>query len=347
LRIINKKMKNRIISFYRENKKLILLLVRIIISVSLIVFLVKTQFKDIRSALEIIKSVNKPLLILSLSTHIFGIWITAVRWNTLLRTQKVKLGTTTLTLTVLIGFFFNNFLPTSIGGDVFRTYDAAKKANIPIETSASIIIVERFSGIISASTYAIIALFLGFTAIGNRSFIIPVIIFFIICIIIAFLILNPSILRLNKLINKIKFLKKVKEKLANIYFTFLSFKKFKWALIRVMIYSFLLQFAVILNYFLAAKSLGINLNLTAFIFIVPVVTIIAMVPISIGGIGIRENTLVFIITAMGVGSEQAAICALLIFLMLIFIGIIGGITYSVRPNYIKHSITKKLSNSKS
>ncbi|TET13875.1 MAG: flippase-like domain-containing protein [Actinobacteria bacterium] len=340
-------MKNRIISFYRENKKLILLLVRIIISVSLIVFLVKTQFKDIRSALEIIKSVNKPLLILSLSTHIFGIWITAVRWNTLLGTQKVKLGTTTLTLTVLIGFFFNNFLPTSIGGDVFRTYDAAKKANIPIETSASIIIVERFSGIISASTYAIIALFLGFTAIGNRSFIIPVIIFFIICIIIAFLILNPSILRLNKLINKIKFLKKVKEKLANIYFTFLSFKKFKWVLVRVLIYSFLLQFAVILNYFLAAKSLGINLNLTAFIFIVPVVTIIAMVPISIGGIGIRENTLVFIITAMGVGSEQAAICALLIFLMLIFIGIIGGITYSVRPNYIKHSTTKKLSNSKS
>ena len=340
-------MKNRIISFYRENKKLILLLVRIIISVSLIVFLVKTQFKDIRSALEIIKSVNKPLLILSLSTHIFGIWITAVRWNTLLGTQKVKLGTTTLTLTVLIGFFFNNFLPTSIGGDVFRTYDAAKKANIPIETSASIIIVERFSGVISASTYAIIALFLGFTAIGNRSFIIPVIIFFIICIIIAFLILNPSILQLNKLINKIKFLKKVKEKLANIYFTFLSFKKFKWVLVRVLIYSFLLQFAVILNYFLAAKSLGINLNLTAFIFIVPVVTIIAMVPISIGGIGIRENTLVFIITAMGVGSEQAAICALLIFLMLIFIGIIGGITYSVRPNYIKHSTTKKLSNSKS
>jgi len=340
-------MKNRIISFYRENKKLILLLVRIIISVSLIVFLVKTQFKDIRSALEIIKSVNKPLLILSLSTHIFGIWITAVRWNTLLGTQKVKLGTTTLTLTVLIGFFFNNFLPTSIGGDVFRTYDAAKKANIPIETSASIIIVERFSGVISASTYAVIALFLGFTAIGNRSFIIPVIIFFIICIIIAFLILNPSILRLNKLINKIKFLKKVKEKLANVYFTFLSFKKFKWVLVRVLIYSFLLQFAVILNYFLAAKSLGIDLNLTAFIFIVPVVTIIAMVPISIGGIGIRENTLVFIITAMGVGSEQAAICALLIFLMLIFIGIIGGITYSVRPNYIKHSTTKKLSNSKS
>jgi len=340
-------MKNRIISFYRENKKLILLLVRIIISVSLIVFLVKTQFKDIRSALEIIKSVNKPLLILSLSTHIFGIWITAVRWNTLLGTQKVKLGTTTLTLTVLIGFFFNNFLPTSIGGDVFRTYDAAKKANIPIETSASIIIVERFSGIISASTYAIIALFLGFTAIGNQSFIIPVIIFFITCIIIAFIILNPSILRLNKLINRIKFLKKVKQKLANIYFTFLSFKKFKWVLVRVLIYSFLLQFAVILNYFLAAKSLGINLNLTAFIFIVPVVTIIAMVPISIGGIGIRENTLVFIMTAMGVGSEQAAICALLIFLMLIFIGIIGVIIYSIRPHYIKHSTTKKLSSSKS
>ncbi|MBC8389147.1 MAG: flippase-like domain-containing protein [Actinobacteria bacterium] len=323
-------MRNKIICFYRKNKKAILLVARVVISVSLIVFLIKTQLKDFQSIIRILKSSDKVLLLLSLSTHVFGIWITAVRWKALLNTQKVRLGTGTLTATVLIGYFFNNFLPTTIGGDVFRTYDSSKKANISLSTSASVILVERFSGIVSAVTYAVVALFLGFTTIGNQSVIIPIVIFFVITIILAFFIINPSVLRLGKLFSRFKYLHKLKERLYNIYKTLMSFKKYKMALIKVLIFSFLLQFAVILNYFLAARALGINLTLTAFIFIVPVVATIAMIPISIGGIGLRENSLVFILVAMGTANEKAALCSLLIFFMLVLVGIAGGIVYIVR-----------------
>ena len=326
-------MKNKIICFYRKNKKAILLIARVIISVSLIVFLIKTQLKDFQSIIGILKSSDKVLLLLSLSTHVFGIWITAVRWKALLSTQKVRLGTDTLTVTVLIGYFFNNFLPTSIGGDVFRTYDASKKANIPLSTSASVIIVERFSGVVSAVTYAVAALFLGFTAIGNQSVIIPIVIFFVITVILAFLIINPSVFRLDKISNKFKFMLKLRKKLSNVYKTLMSFKKYKLVLIKTLVFSFLLQFAVILNYYLAARALGIDLTLTAFIFIVPVVSTITMIPISIGGIGIRENSLVFIMVAMGIANEKAFLCSLLILFMLILIGMVGGVAYIVRPYF--------------
>lgn len=326
-------MKNKIISFYGKNKKAILLVARVVISVSLIVFLIKTQLKDFQSVIGILKSSNKGLLLLSLSTHVFGVWITAVRWKALLSTQKVRLGTGTLTVTVLIGFFFNNFLPTSIGGDVFRTYDASKKANIPMGKSASVIIVERFSGVVSAATYAVAALFLGFTAIGNQSVIIPIVIFFVITVILAFLIINPYVFRLSKISNKFKFMRKLRGKLSNVYKTLMSFKKYKLVLIKTLVFSFLLQFAVILNYYLAARALGINLTLTAFIFIVPVVSTITMIPISIGGIGIRENSLVFILVAMGIANEKAFLCSLLILFMLILIGMAGGIVYIVRSYF--------------
>jgi uncharacterized protein (TIRG00374 family) len=330
----------KIIFFFRKNKKKIFSFLRIAVSISLIAFLIKTQFKDAQSLIKILKTVSIPWLILSASTHIFGIWITAVRWKALLRTQKINISTRFLTSTVLIGFFFNNFLPSTIGGDVFRTYDVAKKANKPLGTSASIIVVERFSGIISAATYAVIALFLGFTAIGRQSIIIPIIIFFTVCLILGFIIINPSILKLGKLVKKIKFLEKLKQKLSNIYNTFLSFKKYKMVLVKALIYSFLLQFAVILNYYLAARAIGINLSLTTFIFIVPVVAIIAMIPISIGGIGLRENSIVYIMVAMGVANEKAALCSLILFAMLIFIGIIGGIIYGARP-YVTNCFSKK------
>ena len=316
---------------------MILLTLRIAISVSLIAFLVKTQLKDFQSVIEILRSSNKILLLLSLSTHIFGVWITAFRWKTLLNTQKVRLGTSTLSVTVLIGLFFNNILPTSIGGDVFRTYDASKKAKIPLSTSASVIVVERLTGVVSAATYLIAALFLGFTAIGNQPVIIPIVIFFIISLIIAFLIINPSVLRLGKLFNRFSFLRRLREKLSNTYNTLSSFKKYKVVLVKVLIYSFLLQFSVILNYWLAARALGIDLSLTAFIFIVPVVAIIAMIPISIGGIGPRENSLVFIMVAMGITNEKAALCSLLILFMFILVGIVGGIVYIVRSYFIARS----------
>ena len=330
-------MKNKIVSFYRKNKKVILLIARIAISVSLIVYLISTRLNDFSSIIEILKSSNKLLLLLSLSTHALGTYITAVRWKALLNTQKVKLSTATLSVTVLIGSFFNNFLPTSIGGDVFRTYDASKKGKIPLSTSASVILVERFSGVVGAATYAIIALFLGFTAIGHRSVIIPIIIFFVVTVILAFLIINPSLFRLGKISNKFKFIRKLKEKLSNVYNTLISFKKYKKELIVVLIFSFLLQFTVILNWWLAAMALEIHLTLTAFIFIVPVVATIAMVPISIGGIGLRENSLVFIMVTMGITNEKAALCSLLILLMIILMGIIGGIIYIIRPYFESRS----------
>ncbi len=325
-------MKNKIIAFYKKNKKTILIFFRIVISVSLIAYLIGTQFKDLKNVVDILKTANIYLLLLSLSTHIFGVWITAVRWKTLLDTRKAGLGVRTLTVSVLIGFFFNNFLPTSIGGDVFRTLDASRRGKIQIGTSASIILVERFSGVVAAATYAIVALFLGFTTIGNQSVIIPIVIFFVITIILAFLIINPSLLKIDRLFDKFRILRKLKGKLTNVNETLQSFKRYKMALVKILIFSFLLQFAVILNYYLAAKALGIGLQLTSFLFIVPVVTIIAMLPISIGGIGLRENSLVLIMIALGAANDKATLVSLLTFMMLLIVGVIGGITYNVRPN---------------
>ena len=127
-------------------------------------------------------------------------------------------------------------------------------------------------------------------------------------------------------------MRKLKGKLSGVYKTLQSFKEYKMALVKILVFSFLLQFAVILNYYLAARALGVELGLASFLFIVPVVTIIAMLPISIGGIGLRENSLVLIMIALGAASDKATLVSLLTFMMLIIVGIIGGITYNIRPH---------------
>ena len=318
-------------SFYGKHKKKIFTTLRIVVSVGLIAYLIKSQFRDFKTIPDMIKTVNIPLLLAASSIHIFGVWMSALRWQILLKTQGIRISQGYLSSSFLIGSFFNNILPTSIGGDIFRSLDIANKAGVSVGKSASVLVIDRFAGVMSAALYAVIALFLGFASIGTTSYVIPIAIFFVICIIIGFLILNPSILRLDKIVRKIKFLSKIREKVMEIYHTFLSFKKYKLALTEALLCSIALQFGVICNYYLAARSLGINLSLTSFFFIVPVVTIIAMLPITIGGTGLRENALVFFMVALGAQNEKAAMTSLVIFVMLLVLGIIGGIIYTVRP----------------
>lgn len=113
-----------------------------------------------------------------------------------------------------------------------------------MSSSVSVLVVERLSGIIASAMFAVAALFLGFSAIGGKSIIVPVVIFLALSIIIFFLILNPKIFGLKKLAKKIKFLSKLFEKLINVYNTFLSFKKYKLVIIKVLFYSLTLQLAL-------------------------------------------------------------------------------------------------------
>jgi glycosyltransferase 2 family protein len=317
--------------FYLRYKKIINTALRIVISAGLIIYLITSQFKDFKTISSTLKEINIALILLSFSTIIYGIWITAFRWQTLLKTQGIRLSILSLASSTLIGVFFNNFLPTSIGGDVYRAYDVTKKTGFPMSSSVSVLVVERLSGIIASAMFAVAALFLGFTAIGGKSVIVPTVIFLAVSIIIFFLILNPNKFGLKKLAKKIKLLEKLFEKLRNVYNTFLTFKKFKLVIIKVLFYSLTLQLAVVINYWLASRALGISLDLTAFIFIVPVVSIISMLPISLGGIGIREGSFVFIMVSLGAQNAKAVMCSLLLLAMTLIMGIIGGLVYAVRP----------------
>ena len=56
-----------------------------------------------------------------------------------------------------------------------------------------------------------------------------------------------------------------------------------------------------------------------------------MLPISIGGTGIRENSLVFLMVALGATRSTSTVTSLLIFFMLIVLGLLGAVVYIVRP----------------
>ncbi len=306
-------------------------ILKIVVSLSLIAYLIYRYWGDIIDFLATVTSddINFLFLFLSAFMHVTGLIISSVRWKALLRLHGVNPTINHLNGSLLIGVFLNNFLPSSIGGDTYRAYDGAKLKNSSWPKSITAILVERGTGVIGLFCFALLSLSLGFRLTEFNAILAAVIALFVLVTIFLIFLLNPKLLKHLNFLFRLKFMRKIKDKLKKIVdaFSVLGNKK---VLALVIFLSFLMEFNVIVHYYLVALALKIDISFISFLFMVPIVLIIAMIPISIGGIGIRENTTAYFLISFGIAPSKAAIFPLLVLLQLLLVSVIGGILFLIR-----------------
>ena len=135
-------------------RKQIFTVLKCLISISfLYLILVNVNWEQVRITLFNARIV---FLILALIVNGLGFLISSYKWMLLLRVQGINKTLNELHVIYYIGFFFNNFLPTTIGGDAFRIYKVSKEVKNSMGAVASVI-VERITGLIAMITLAIIA----------------------------------------------------------------------------------------------------------------------------------------------------------------------------------------------
>jgi uncharacterized membrane protein YbhN (UPF0104 family) len=94
---------------------------------------------------------------------------------------------------------------------------------------------------------------------------------------------------------------------------------------KMIILSYFFQGVRITGMYAVAISLGIKVPFYAFFIIVPIVYIATLLPISLGGLGVREGAMVFLMSRLGVSTVDGVSLAFLIYLNLVFIGLVGGV----------------------
>ena len=317
----------------RKNTKKIV--IKCIVSCLLLSYLMyKADLSAIWAAL---KTASPFWIVVSFSLHIIGFLLTAVRWKMLLTARGAHLSTWYLIRSVLIGIFFNNFLPSTVGGDVYRAYDTSEQVGSKTE-SITVVVVERLTGIFALGLFALLALFLGFSHFSS----IPIIWIAIAGLIVAFLLflaaMNHHVAQAIKAMfehpEMIKFpvLRKVQAKLKQIYDALTVYKRNR----RVMFFAFFLalflQINVIVHYYCISYALSLNVPLMYFFLVIPVVTVILMVPIFINGIGGREAAYTLLLGVFGVTNSQAIAFSWIAFGMILIQGIAGGIVYALRKD---------------
>lgn len=316
-----------------KNTKKILL--KSIISCLLLVYLIYRA--DISAIWRSLKTASPFWIVVSFSLHIIGFLLTAIRWQMLLAVRGAHLSTWYLIRSVLIGIFFNNFLPSTVGGDVYRAYDTAKQVGSKTE-SMTVVVVERLTGIFALGLFAIFALFLGFSHFGH----IPIIWLAIAGLGIAFIMflaaMNHKVAKTIKAIFehpemiKFPFLRKVQAKLKQIYDALCVYKRNKRVMFVAFLLALFLQINVIVHYYVISYALDLNVPIMYFFLIIPVVTVVLMIPIFINGIGAREAAYTLLLGAFDVTRPEAIAFSWIAFGMILVQGIAGGIVYALRKD---------------
>ena len=91
-----------------------------------------------------------------------------------------------------------------------------------------------------------------------------------------------------------------------------------------------MQSSRILVYWMAGLALGMDPGLVYFVCFQPVAAVLAAVPISIGGLGVREGTLVGLFSSVGIGQELSTAMSLLGYIAGILASLLGGIAFVAR-----------------
>jgi hypothetical protein len=100
---------------------------------------------DLGQAGDLISHANLPLIAATLLAVLIANFVVGWRWHLILSAEAPSPGSTTLLKIMFVGLFFNQILPTGIGGDVVRAWRCSR-VGIALGAAIRSILLDRACG---------------------------------------------------------------------------------------------------------------------------------------------------------------------------------------------------------
>ncbi len=306
-------------------KKGLFLLLRIFISLFFISLLLRLMRGRFDSIILSLKSTNIPLFSLGLLLFWICVAITSYRLEKILSAQEVYISFKDALRLTLIGYFFNSFLPSAVGGDVAKAYYTSQKTEKKFASVTSIFI-DRLMGLLGMVAMATAVLIFWGRYIQNRRITSTVTIILGVLIgLVLFLMMAPRMKNLRPLRRFLRFfrLEGHIKRLIEVIRIYNLHRRLMQNMFYLSIFSQSLGAIVI---YLLARSLSLEVPLGLFFVLVPIIGVAGMFP-SINGLGLREGAYVCYLGPL-VGGENAFTLSILWLVLLLINSLIGGLIYA-------------------
>ncbi len=252
--------------------------------------------------------------------------VSALKWHVLAIARGMTATRSKLTLLYMVGYFFNNILPTSIGGDVVRAYELGKPDGKQAEAMASVFM-ERLTGLTALIIFALITVIIDPRFLGDIKLTLAILFVCVGYLSIVILVFQRSALRLLQ--ERITFspVQRLLGKIQKLQEAILLYQHEQQALWISMVYSVIFYVISVWIVYAGCLTFGFAPHLGELFLVVPIMHILFMIPISLGGIGLQEWAYTVVLGMLGVPSAIGLSVALLYRTRTIVFGLIGGALY--------------------
>ena len=296
---------------------------RVLISAGLLALLIYRT--GIVAIGEILAGVILLLFLMAVIVENMGVALSAKKWQMFLESRGIQLSYRESLSYYYIGSFFNTMMPSSVGGDIIKSYKLGKKTDSVGAFSSSIM--DRMTGLLAVVSIASVAVVISYGILPRAALLAAV------AVISGF---AGTVVILMKTSLVERFTTLVFSRWATIHAFLMkvisSVKGYrdKKLILAAMVISFLYHIMLILNNYLLSLALGMNIDIRYFFIFIPIAEILVSLPVSIQGFGVREGSYALLFSSIGAEYAAAFSLGFLDQIVKVITSMIGGVVYVIK-----------------
>ena len=282
----------------------------------------------VANLLEVLQNADLLWVLLSLFFAPILVLVSVIKWNLLLEAQGSSVPLWRLFSLYLVGRFFNNFLPSNFGGDVVRAYELGNYTRQGTDAVASVFM-ERLTGFIILIGMALVSFVTHLTLMKDFRLTLAMGLAVVILLVVLWLILDPRPLNLFERWMNFSLARRYIPKLRKFHTSLLAYRDRKGVLAKAFFWSFVFMSLAILNVYTTARAFHNPIPFWDLFFVVPIILVVAMLPLTFNGLGLQEWAYVLLFPLIGLPASVGLSTILFIRAKDLLLALIGGLLYPV------------------
>jgi uncharacterized protein (TIRG00374 family) len=262
-------------------------------------------------------------------------FLAAFRWFILLRVQGVRLAPWRVGALLMLGIFFNMFMPGGTGGDVLKIFYLLKEVPTKKAEGLLAVLMDRVIGLLALIMISsvIIAIQYNWLKTNTASRDLTWVLLLILVSSLGAIVFSFMISGFG-LAHKLPAKMPMRDKLIDVAVAYNAYARAWPASLAALVASFGVHIASFSLYVCAARALSVPVSAGALLTVMPIILTLAALPISVGGTGVREELFVNLLGPLcGVSSAVAVTLSLTGFMLCAAWGVVGGVIYLLyRPS---------------
>lgn len=283
--------------------------------------------------LRVFEQIDPFYVFLLLALAVVMVWASCLKWQLFIRESGNEVPLSHLMKLYTVGYFFNTFTPSYVGGDLARSFHLGRYLSNQSDALIATFL-ERFTGLLAMSLLGVTFLMIGSKVTAGLS--IAILMVAAVALLLSMICFSKTVAELCFPLIKwgvgifvpAKIRAKVLKLVDRVDEGMSYARKNPVLLVKALFLSLFFHCLTVLNTYLAARSIGwTDPDVAGLFVVVPLVLLVSMAPITPSGLGIQEGAFLFLLQRIGGTHAQGLGVGLVLRAKIMLLGVVGGLLW--------------------